>query len=117
MEERFCAHHQIDTRSSASHAPPTGAALNAVNAVAPLFTTNDPLRRGITSPARAPQDRGPQIRCWKNALVPAATQGKVVVRSSLTFKKARVTPAEYPAWRTFCEAVDRAFGQTMLVSK
>jgi tetratricopeptide (TPR) repeat protein len=43
--------------------------------------------------------------------------GKVVVRASLAFKKARITPAEYPAWRTFCEAVDRAFGQTMVVAK
>jgi hypothetical protein len=43
--------------------------------------------------------------------------GKVVVRASLAFKKARITPGEYPAWRTFCEAVDRAFGQTMVVAK
>jgi tetratricopeptide (TPR) repeat protein len=46
-----------------------------------------------------------------------AGPGKVVVRSSLAFKKARVTPAEYPAWRTFCEAVDRAFGQSFVVSR
>jgi cellulose synthase operon protein C len=43
--------------------------------------------------------------------------GKVVVRSSLAFKKARITPAEYPGWRAFCEAADRAFGQTMVVSR
>jgi cellulose synthase operon protein C len=43
--------------------------------------------------------------------------GKVVVRTTLAFKKARITPAEYPAWRLFCEAVDRAFGQQILVSK
>ena len=43
--------------------------------------------------------------------------GKVVVRSSLAFKKARITPAEYPAWRAFCEAADQAFGQTMVVGK
>ncbi len=45
------------------------------------------------------------------------TPGKVVVKSSLAFKKARITPAEYPAWRAFCEAVDLAFGQTMEVTR
>ncbi|MFT3774843.1 MAG: DUF3857 domain-containing protein [Minicystis sp.] len=45
------------------------------------------------------------------------SQGKLVVRSSLAFKKARITPAEYPAWRAFCEAVDRGFGQSIVVSK
>ncbi|HVY47708.1 MAG TPA: DUF3858 domain-containing protein, partial [Minicystis sp.] len=44
-------------------------------------------------------------------------QGKVVVHATLAFKKARITPAEYPAWRSFCEAVDRAFGQRVVVGK
>ena len=44
-------------------------------------------------------------------------QGRVVVKSSLAFKKARIAPSEYAAWRTFCEAVDRAFGQRMAVGK
>jgi hypothetical protein len=39
------------------------------------------------------------------------------VKTSLAFKKVRITPAEYPAWRSFCEAVDRAFGQRMTVGK
>jgi cellulose synthase operon protein C len=43
--------------------------------------------------------------------------GKVVVKTTLAFKKARITPAEYPAFRTFCEAADRAFGQRMTVGK
>lgn len=43
--------------------------------------------------------------------------GKVVVKTSLAFKKARITPSEYAAWRTFCEAADRAFGQRMTVGK
>ena len=43
--------------------------------------------------------------------------GKLVVRTSLAFKKARITPAEYAAWRSFCEAVDRAFGQSVVVSR
>jgi len=45
------------------------------------------------------------------------TPGKIVVRTSLSFRKARVTPAEYEAFRSFCEAVDRAFGQRIVVEK
>jgi hypothetical protein len=43
--------------------------------------------------------------------------GRVTVKSSLALKKARITPAEYAEWRLFCEAVDRAFGQRIVVSK
>lgn len=43
--------------------------------------------------------------------------GKVTVRTSLSFKKVRVTPAEYAQFRTFCEAVDRAFNQRIVVGK
>ena len=41
----------------------------------------------------------------------------MTVKTTLAFKKARVTPAEYPAWRAFCEAADRAFGQRFVVGK
>ena len=44
-------------------------------------------------------------------------QGKVTVKAVLAFKKARITPAEYPAFRSFCEAADRAFGQRLVVGK
>ena len=43
--------------------------------------------------------------------------GKVTVKSTLTFKKARILPGEYQGWRAFCEAVDRAFGQRVVVGK
>ncbi len=43
--------------------------------------------------------------------------GKVVIKTTLAFKKARITPAEYAAWRNFCEAADRAFGQRMTVGR
>jgi tetratricopeptide (TPR) repeat protein len=43
--------------------------------------------------------------------------GKVTVKAQLAFKKSRVTPAEYPAFRAFCEAADRAFGQRLVVGK
>jgi tetratricopeptide (TPR) repeat protein len=43
--------------------------------------------------------------------------GKVTVKSTLTLKKARISPGEYMGWRAFCEAVDRAFGQRVVVGK
>jgi len=43
--------------------------------------------------------------------------GKVTVRASLSFKKPRVSSAEYAPFRTFCEAVDRAFNQRIVVGK
>ena len=43
--------------------------------------------------------------------------GKVVVHSTLALKKVRVPVAEYAAFRAFCEAADRAFGQRVVVGK
>jgi transglutaminase-like putative cysteine protease len=43
--------------------------------------------------------------------------GKVTVKSTLTLKKSRISPSEYQGWRAFCEAVDRAFGQRVVVGK
>jgi tetratricopeptide (TPR) repeat protein/transglutaminase-like putative cysteine protease len=43
--------------------------------------------------------------------------GKLVVKSSLALKKPRIAVAEYGAFRAFCEAADRAFGQRVVVGK
>lgn len=43
--------------------------------------------------------------------------GKVTVRTSLSFKKPRISPSEYTQFRTFCEAVDRGFNQRIVVGK
>jgi cellulose synthase operon protein C len=43
--------------------------------------------------------------------------GKVLVRSRLSFKKGRIRPSEYMGFRTFCETVDRAFGQRLVLGK
>ncbi len=93
MEERVGRHHQIDTRSSAFHAPPTG---EAVKAVPILSTENEVLRRGITSPARAPQYNLPQIFCWKSALDPTAAQGK---GDTPVDRKALARPVQPPSHR------------------
>jgi hypothetical protein len=41
--------------------------------------------------------------------------GKVVVRTKIAIRKTRIKPAEYPGWRAFCEAADRAFAQRLVV--
>ncbi|HKQ69713.1 MAG TPA: DUF3857 domain-containing protein, partial [Polyangiaceae bacterium] len=41
--------------------------------------------------------------------------GKVTVKSKVSFDKTRIAPAEYPAFRSFCEAADRAFAQRLVV--
>jgi len=40
---------------------------------------------------------------------------KVTIKTRVAFAKTRITPAEYPAWRAFCEATDRAFAQRLVV--
>jgi cellulose synthase operon protein C len=43
------------------------------------------------------------------------TKGEVVVRSKLSVKVSRVEPADYQAWKRFCEAADSAFSPRLLV--
>jgi tetratricopeptide (TPR) repeat protein len=49
------------------------------------------------------------------AISAEASGGKVIIKSKVSFDKTRVTPAEYPGFRSFCEAVDRAFAQRLIV--
>src|SRR5439155_26038653 len=41
--------------------------------------------------------------------------GKVILKSHVAIKKTRITPAEYAAWRAFCQAADRAFSQRLVL--
>jgi hypothetical protein len=41
--------------------------------------------------------------------------GKVTVKVKITFDQSRISPAEYPAFRKFCEAADSAFAQRLVV--
>jgi tetratricopeptide (TPR) repeat protein/transglutaminase-like putative cysteine protease len=66
---------------------------------------------------RAPQAGQADTPFGRFSVAFEESAGKVVVRTSLAFKKARITPAEYPAWRAFCETVDRGFGQSIVVSR
>ncbi|AKT43384.1 DUF3857 domain-containing protein [Chondromyces crocatus] len=49
------------------------------------------------------------------AITVEETPSKVVVKSRLNLSKARITPAEYKEFLAFCETVDRAFGQRLVV--
>jgi tetratricopeptide (TPR) repeat protein/transglutaminase-like putative cysteine protease len=43
--------------------------------------------------------------------------GKVVVRAKLSLEKTRIAPAEYAAFRAFCEEVDRAFAERVVIGR
>jgi hypothetical protein len=49
------------------------------------------------------------------AIAAESSPGKVIVKTKIAFDKPRVTPAEYAAFRKFCEAADSAFAQHLLV--
>jgi hypothetical protein len=40
---------------------------------------------------------------------------KITVASRVSVTVSRVTPAEYPAWKKFCEEVDRAMSPRLVV--
>jgi hypothetical protein len=42
-------------------------------------------------------------------------RGEVVVRSKLQVKVPRIEPADYQAWKRFCEEADSAFSPRLLV--
>lgn len=44
-------------------------------------------------------------------------QGKVLVKTKLTLDKTRVAPNEYAAFRSFCEEVDRAFAERVVIGR
>jgi hypothetical protein len=45
-----------------------------------------------------------------------STAGLLRVKTTLVFARTRVTAAEYPAFRAWCEQVDRALGQRAIIS-
>ena len=51
------------------------------------------------------------------ALAIETEPGKVKVKSSLELTKTRITPAEYAAFRAFCEGADRAFSQRLVIGE
>ena len=51
------------------------------------------------------------------ALTVETEPGKVKVKSSLQLTKTRITPAEYAAFRAFCEGADRVFSQRLVIGE
>jgi cellulose synthase operon protein C len=49
------------------------------------------------------------------AISAEVSPGKVVVKTKLAFDKSRISAGEYPAWRAFCEATDRALSQRLVL--
>ncbi len=43
--------------------------------------------------------------------------GKVLVRAKLALEKTRIAPGEYAAFRAFCEEIDRAFAERVVVGR
>jgi len=66
---------------------------------------------------RAPLPQDLDTPFGKLSISVEQSAGKVVVRSRLAFKKVRISPSEYMSFRTFCETVDRAFGQRLVIGK
>jgi len=106
-------HHLVPEYASLSHRN-LDVDLHALTTREDEWTIHLPPGTHVTRPATPGQLDTPFGRF---SITFEESPGKVVVKASLAFKKARITPAEYPAWRVFCEAVDRAFGQTMAVSR
>jgi hypothetical protein len=49
------------------------------------------------------------------AIAVETAAGKVVVKTSLSLSRPRISPSEYAAFRTFCESADRAFNQRLVI--
>ncbi|HEU4536905.1 MAG TPA: DUF3858 domain-containing protein, partial [Polyangiaceae bacterium] len=43
--------------------------------------------------------------------------GKVLVRAKLALDQTRVAPGDYAAFRAFCEEVDRAFAERVVIGR
>lgn len=67
--------------------------------------------------ARAPLPETQDTPFGRFSIQVTESAGKLVVTSKLALKKTRITPAEYPRFKLFCEAVDRWFGQRVVLSK
>jgi len=64
---------------------------------------------------QVPADKSVQGPFGQLELKSEVAQGKATVRVKLRFTKTRVKPDEYAAFRAFCEQVDRALGERVVV--
>jgi cellulose synthase operon protein C len=83
------------------------------------FTTLDDVYR-IKLPAGAkvvssPEDRAATSQFGSYSVKVEQQKGEVIVRSKLQVKASRIEPADYAAWKRFCEEADSALSPRLLV--
>jgi len=83
------------------------------------FTTIDDVYRVKLPPGgkviSLPEERASTSPFGSYSLKVEQAHGEVVVRSKLQVKVSRVEPADYRAWKRFCEEADSAFSVRLLV--
>jgi tetratricopeptide (TPR) repeat protein len=83
------------------------------------FTTVDDVYRVKLPPGAkvlsAPEPREATSQFGSYSIKVEQARGEVVVRSKLSVKASRVEPADYQAWKRFCEEADSAFSPRLLV--
>jgi tetratricopeptide (TPR) repeat protein len=83
------------------------------------FTTIDDVYRVKLPPggkiASLPDERANTSPFGSYSLKVEQAHGEVVVRSKLQVKVSRIEPADYKAWKRFCEEADSAFSARLLV--
>ncbi len=83
------------------------------------FTTLDDVYRIKLPPGAkviaAPIDRAGTSQFGSFSIKVEQTKGEVVVRSKLSVKVPRIEPADYQAWKRFCEDADSALSPRLLV--
>jgi tetratricopeptide (TPR) repeat protein/transglutaminase-like putative cysteine protease len=83
------------------------------------FTTLDDTYRVKLPPGAklvsAPEDRSGSSAFGTYSVKVEQQKGEVVVRSKLQVKVSRVEPADYAAWKKFCEEADSAFSPRLTV--
>ncbi len=83
------------------------------------FTTIDDVYR-VKLPASAkvlstPEERAATSAFGSYSVKVEQVHGEVIVHSKLQVKVSRVEPADYQAWKLFCEEADSAFSPRLLV--
>jgi cellulose synthase operon protein C len=83
------------------------------------FTTIDDVYRVKLPPGAKvvslPDERAKTSQFGSFSLKVEQAHGEVVVRSKLQVKSTRIEPADYAAWKRFCEEADSAFSLRLLV--
>lgn len=111
---------------------PIGLSLGLLSSVASLSTRTQPVivaplvaneeTRTIVVPPGMAAERLPEAVNVSSPygsveVVVTSSGNKVIVKTKLTLTRARIEPTEYPAFRQFCQAVDAALSQRLVVSK